>query len=118
MIDITPNKSIFGKRVTEFPWKAEFNGYPLAVGSTKTECQENAVAKLVACHKASQEPMVMVQAKDQTIYVARWIDETQAEYWIYRNGERGGGSIFTCKSSLQRYMAELVADYDRVTEVA
>jgi hypothetical protein len=118
MIDISPNKTLFGKRVPEFPWKAQLDGAPLAVGTTKAECMENAVVKLKAIYKAAQAPMVMVQAKDGTIFVARWTDEAQAEYWIYRNGERGGGSVFACSTSLQRYMENHVRDYNSVTEVA
>jgi len=58
-------------------------------------------------------------AKDGTVFAARWIDESQMEYWIYRNGERGGGCVGNCTMSLQRYMAGVVADYDGCTaEVA
>lgn len=114
MIDISANKTMFGKRVAEFPWKAQLDGAPLAVGATKTECMENAVNKLKAVFKAAEQPMVMVQAKDGSIYVARWTDDAQAEYWIWRNGERGGGCVFACAGSLTRYMNQLVADYNAV----
>jgi hypothetical protein len=114
---VETNKTMFGKRNPEFPYKAIIDdqyGNPetIALGETVGKARENAENKLLDSYRAAQAPMVVRIASDGTTYVARWTSSAEIEYWIYRNGERGGGCMGLCKQSLQSYMDEVVRQYN------
>lgn len=118
MIEILPNKTQFGKRDKNRPFKAILNGEHMAFGSTKKAAADNAQANLEEAFIAMQAPLVIRLAKDKTVFCARWISAHQMEYWIQHPDGSGSGCVGNCETSLQRYMDRVVEDYNIVTEVA
>lgn len=113
---VETNKTMFGKRNPEFPYKAviDDNGSTetIAVGETVAKAKENGEARLLESFHAMQMPMEVRIAKDGTVYAARWTGPGWMEYWIYRNGERGGGCMGRCTTSLAKHMDMEVERYN------
>jgi hypothetical protein len=116
MIEVKPNKTMFGKRSKDAPFVATLNSVDaIAYGKTALDARLAALTVLESAYTASQAPMVFRVAKDGTVFVARWTSHDQMEYYIVRGNAFPGSCLGRCDQSLQSYMDKVLAEYDACT---
>lgn len=116
MIEVQPNKSMFGKCSKTEPYKATLNGVDvLAYGKTSRDAKLSAQTVLEESYIAAKAQMVFRVARDGTVYCARWIAKDRMEYYIVRGNAWPSSCVGFCGQSLQSYMDQVVTNYDACT---